>query len=62
MLKTCPKCRCDKFDFIEYGHDDPEHHDGFSEIQCLKCGARFGRWSEKELQEGEVEKRHGGER
>lgn len=44
---------------VEYDGMHPEHYDGISEIDCNDCGARIGRWSGKELAEGEVEKRGG---
>lgn len=54
---NCRKCRSANIVLVEYPHDHPEHFDGISEIQCLNCGARFGRWSGKELQPDESEKR-----
>jgi len=56
--KICKKCGDDKVVLVEYA-DGPEQYDGISEINCQKCGARFGRWSGKELAHGEVEKRYG---
>ncbi len=53
----CPKCQSENIIFVEYAHDHPEHYDGTSEIKCLSCGARFGRWSGKELGSDEYEKR-----
>ena len=44
---------------VEYDGMHPEHYDGVSEIACHDCGARFGRWSGKELANGEFEKRYG---
>lgn len=44
---------------VEYDLLHPDHYDGVSEIECRDCGARVGRWSGKELKEGEFEKRHG---
>lgn len=41
---------------VEYSWDSPEHYDGVSEVECRDCDARFGRWSGKELTEGEAEK------
>lgn len=37
----------------------PEHYDGVSEIDCQDCTTRIGRWSGKELDKGESEKRTG---
>ena len=57
--KTCRKCGSENIVMVEYDLMQPEHYDGISEIDCQKCDARFGRWSGKELAEGEVEKRYG---
>lgn len=53
----CQKCKSENIIFVEYPWDHPEHYDGTSEIECLECGARFGRWSCKELGPDEYEKR-----
>lgn len=55
----CRKCGSENIIRVEYDGMHPEHYDGISEIDCRDCGARFGRWSGKELGEGEVEKRGG---
>ena len=34
-------------------------YDGVSEWHCQTCGKRFGRWSGRELREGEYEPRYG---
>lgn len=47
---------------LEYNLGHPEHYDGISEWLCPLCGYREGRWSGKELKEGEDELRFGGER
>jgi hypothetical protein len=57
--KVCRKCQSKKIIFVEYPLDHPEHYDGVSVIVCLNCGTHFGRWSEKELDIGEDEKRPG---
>jgi hypothetical protein len=57
--EKCKRCGSDNIIMVEYNHDEPEHYDGVSENMCLNCGARFGRWTGKELKEGEVEKRYG---
>ena len=57
---VCKKCGSKNIVMIEYSWDSPEHYDGVSEIMCNDCGARFGRWSGKELAEGESEKKYGG--
>ncbi|MFA6228373.1 MAG: hypothetical protein WC668_04290 [Patescibacteria group bacterium] len=41
---------------MEYPHDHPNYYDSISEIHCQNCDRRFGRWSGKELKEGECEK------
>lgn len=56
----CKKCGSGNIVMVEYSWDNPEHYDGISEIDCQDCGVRFGRWSGKELKEGEVEKRFAG--
>ncbi len=58
--RKCKKCGSKNITLIEYSHTNPEHYDGTSEILCNDCGARFGRWTGKELKEGEFEKRYGG--
>lgn len=55
--RLCRKCQSENIVFVEYAWDHPEHYDGTSEIECLVCGARFGRWSGKELGTDEYEKR-----
>ena len=64
MLKKCKKCGSKNIVMIEYGFlDIPDadnyYYDGISEIKCIKCGARFGRWTENELKKGELEPRFG---
>ena len=56
----CIKCNSDTI-MVEYGYQSKNHYDGISEYQCLnkKCEIRFGRWSNKILQDGEEEKRYG---
>lgn len=55
----CSKCSSKNVVLVEYDGMHPEHYDGVSEIDCRDCGARIGRWSGKELGEGEVENRGG---
>lgn len=57
--EKCKKCGGENIIMVEYSYDNPEHYDGVSEINCKDCFARFGRWSGKELVEGEIEKRFG---
>ena len=58
--EKCKKCGSKNIVMVEYAYGSPERYDGVSEIDCKDCGARFGRWSGKELADGEVEKRFGG--
>ena len=57
--EKCKKCGSENIVMVEYAPGSPERYDGVSEIDCRDCGARFGRWSGKELKEGEIEKRWG---
>jgi predicted nucleic-acid-binding Zn-ribbon protein len=57
--EKCKKCGSEDVVMVEYDMMHPDHYDGVSEIKCVKCGARFGRWSGKELGRGETEKRFG---
>ena len=64
MDKKCKKCGSKNIVMVEYGMlDVPEpgkyYYDGISEIDCKDCGARFGRWSNRLLKEGEIEPRFG---
>ena len=60
--KECKKCGSAKIMLVEYDYLSPEWYDGISEIECLTCGARFGRWSGKELAKDELEKVYGGKK
>jgi DNA-directed RNA polymerase subunit M/transcription elongation factor TFIIS len=53
-MKKCPKCKSKKIMGVEYRMTD-EDYDGISEYRC-ECGYRQGRWSKKELKNGELEK------
>ncbi|MEI6379078.1 MAG: hypothetical protein WCO55_05440 [Candidatus Falkowbacteria bacterium] len=57
--KKCQKCGSAHIVGLEYAWPSPESYDGVSEWDCRDCKARFGRWSGKELAEGEIEKRYG---
>ncbi len=46
---------------VEY-RGTPEDWDGISEWVCETCGRRWGRWTQRELNDGEIEKRYGGNR
>ena len=55
MNTLCQKCNSAHTIMVEYDLMHPDHYDGVSEILCFDCKARFGRWSGKELEEGEFE-------
>lgn len=59
MEQTCKKCGSSNIVMLEYAPGHPDRYDGISEIVCNDCKARFGRWSGKELAEGETEPRFG---
>jgi len=44
---------------VEYGYPHPESWDGVSEIKCLECGKRVGRWSGRVLEGDDYENRFG---
>lgn len=52
-------CEHDNYIGVEYEYGHPARYDGISEFQCRDCGYRWGRWSGKELKEGEFEHRWG---
>lgn len=43
---------------VEYS-GTAEDWDGVSEWRCPACGRRYGRWSGRELRDGEIEPRYG---
>lgn len=49
IMDNCQKCGSKNIVLVEYGWDNPNHYDGTSEIACQDCGARYGRWSGREL-------------
>lgn len=51
---TCPKGH-KRIIGIEYYWESPMHYDGVSEIKCLTCNKRYGRWTGKILKDGELE-------
>ncbi|EKE19660.1 MAG: hypothetical protein ACD_8C00124G0009 [uncultured bacterium] len=61
-MEKCSKCGSKNIGGVEYNYTSPERYDGISEWVCLDCGFRVGRWSGKELKDGEIEKRYGGEK
>ena len=58
-MEQCKKCGSSNIVMVEYEITHPNHFDGISEIMCLDCRARIGRWSGRELGEGEFEPRFG---
>lgn len=60
-MKKCPKCGGKKIEGVEYWYSNPYRYDGISEWVCMnkRCGARFGRWSGKELKGKEQEPPYG---
>lgn len=61
-MEKCPDCESKNISACEYAYTSPEHYDGVSEWHCEDCGYRQGRWSGKELKEGEIEPRLGGKK
>lgn len=62
-MSKLTNCGCqEEFEVgIEY-RGTAEDYDGISEWKCRKCGKRVGAWTRKELKDGELEPRYGGER
>ena len=59
MVSTkCPHCDAHMWAGVEY-RNTSEDYDGISEWVCQMCHTRYGRWTGKELQKGELEKRYG---
>lgn len=58
----CIKCDSEKIISIEYCDPTEEsipfehQYDGISEYRCKDCGARWGRWSGKELKGDDYER------
>tara|TARA_R110000850_G_scaffold208918_1_gene334957 strand:- start:2198 stop:2398 length:201 start_codon:yes stop_codon:yes gene_type:complete len=44
---------------VQYNYKHKERYDGVSEITCLECKKRVGRWSGKVLKDNEFENRFG---
>ena len=57
-MTTCKKCNKENIVSVQY-RGTTEDYDGISEYECIDCWYRQGRWSGKELLEGELEKRYG---
>ena len=58
--ELCKNCNSENVVLVEYNMLDTFHYDGTSEIKCMDCNARFGRWTGKELKDGEQERPYGG--
>jgi len=56
---NCPINKKHNIVMIEYGYGDPYRYDGISEIACIDCDKRYGRWSNKILEDGEQEPPYG---
>lgn len=54
----CPKGH-KRVRLVEYWYDNPNRYDGISEIRCITCKKRYGRWSGKVLKKGEFEPPYG---
>jgi hypothetical protein len=55
-----PRTHCEKMMMgVEYGYPDPYRYDGVSEWRCTVCSYREGRWTGRELKEGEQEPPYG---
>ena len=46
------------FSVLQY-RGTKEDYDGVSEIICMTCNKRYGRWSEKLLRKDEIENKYG---
>lgn len=57
--KNCSRCSSTCVTGVEYGYPNRERHDGVSEWQCQECNYREGRWTGKEIHDGELESRYG---
>lgn len=51
---NCPKCGAPMVG-VEYAYNNPARYDGISEWFCKGDNLRIGRWSKRELANGEVE-------
>lgn len=61
MTRKMTKCECPaEFQIALQYRLTAEDYDGTSEWVCDKCGRRWGRWTGKELKDGELEPRYGG--
>ena len=54
--QACKKCASGSVVLVEYAFERHAHYEGATEVLCLSCGARFGRWSGNEIVE-EAEKK-----
>lgn len=55
------KCKCEVKEvlLIQYGYMSKNHYDGVSEVKCLSCNRRWGRWTKRELFGDEEEHPYG---
>lgn len=54
-MKRCENGEDHKIVGVEYDEGWPYYYDGVSEVLCLTCGRRVGRWCGRKLEDGEVE-------
>lgn len=57
MLKKCPSCKSETMATQEYKPSHPQYYNGASELVCMNCGNRYGRWCGLPLGPNEVEPR-----
>lgn len=60
--EKCNICGNTEYCGVEYDWCSNNHYDGVSEWRCLKCNTRYGRWTDKILEENEEEKVFGDKR
>lgn len=58
MKLRCPICESTEIIGRQY-RGTSEDWDGVSEWNCAICGTRWGRWTKRVLQAGDIEPRYG---
>ena len=53
-MDKCKDCGGDVV-LVEYSYTHPFYYDGISEIHCLSCRKRYGRWSLCTIEDGFAE-------
>jgi hypothetical protein len=56
---ACEVCGDDHFSTVIYDREHPEYDRLGNERICEGCGARYGRWSHRQLHGQEAERRYG---